>query len=238
MYLGTNVTIAHAKNTNNMDDVTHVTGAKIWDVEGSAKDKFILMLVERIEALERTVWQLNDSATDTFMATVQANDYLCIWKGVVSIVASAFDKPDIAEVRFLRSKSYLPPINRTMMEDMFITKTTLDVVVRFRERLIFDVAASKLMDYATTFKGRAKVTVPWQRQPTSNQPTSNQPTSNQPTSNQPTSNQPTSNQSTSNQSTSNAPKTDDCVYVYIPSRQVYKAGCTDLVTTQNSGRIQ
>jgi hypothetical protein len=178
-----------------MDDVTHVTGAKIWDVEGSAKDKFILMLVERIEALERTVWQFNDSATDTFMATVQANDHLCIWKDVVSIVASAFDKPDIAEVRFLRSKSYLPPLI-TMMEDMFNTKTKLDVVVRFRERLIFDAAASKLMDYAATFEGRAKVTVPWQRQPTSN-----------------------------------APMPDDCVYVYRPSRKVYKAGCTDLIAT-------
>ena len=141
----------------------------VWDVEGSTKDRFILMLVERMQALERTVWQLEGSATDTFSAIVQAKATSdgCKWNELVAIVACALNHPDIAEVRFQRAtRAYA---NFPFLESItsFLLPMELSVVVRFREPIIFDAAVSKLVVCTTQFEGVATVMDEWRRRPVS-----------------------------------------------------------------------
>ena len=135
----------------------------VWDVNGSAKDRFIIMLVERVQALERTVWQLEGSATDTYSAVFQANGYMK-WNEMVAIVACGLNHPDIAEVRFKRAKRFpiLEPFS-SIMEDLLPME--LSVVVRFKEPMIFDAAAYKLATYTSTFDGVARTLGEWRRMP-------------------------------------------------------------------------
>jgi hypothetical protein len=136
---------------------------RVWDVNGSAKDRFILMLVERVQALERVVWQLEGSATDTYSVVFQANGYIKL-NEMVAVIACGLNHPDIAEVRFNRAKRFpILELLSSMMAD--ILPLELDVVVRFKERMLFDAAAYKLATYTSTFEGVARTLGEWRRMP-------------------------------------------------------------------------
>ncbi len=196
------------ENTYTNENTNDSTSNCVWDVQGSTKDRFILMLVERLQALERTVWQLEGSATDTFSATVQANGHGCKWNELVAIVACALNHPDIAEVRFrraVRAHVNLPFLQSitAFLEEMLPME--LSVVVRFRERLLFDAAAAKLVDCTAQFEGVASVMGEWRRRPVFSP---------------------------------DACKAEDGTFVYKPTRMAHKVGCTDIVATQPGGHAQ